>query len=91
MKKTLRAYVFGKVQGVWFRESTKNKAVELGLQGWVCNRPDGSVEALVSGDPKAVDEMLAWLHIGSAHAEVHRVEIEEVLQAPPLSDFRVTF
>ncbi len=91
MKKTLRAYVFGKVQGVWFRESTRNKAVELGLNGWVRNRPDGSVEALVSGDPAAVDEMIAWLHIGSAQAEVHRVETEEVSKSPPLDNFQVTF
>jgi acylphosphatase len=90
MKKTLRVCVFGKVQGVWFRESTRIRALELGLNGWVRNRPDSSVEALISGDPTVVDEMIAWLHIGPPHAEVNRVEIEEVLQPPPLTDFRVT-
>jgi acylphosphatase len=91
MKKTLKAHISGKVQGVWFRESTRNKALELGLQGWVRNLPDGSVEALIYGDLAAVDEMIAWLHIGSARAEVSRVEIEEIHQTEPLNDFRVTF
>ncbi|KAJ8480508.1 hypothetical protein OPV22_024235 [Ensete ventricosum] len=56
--KTLRVVVKGRVQGVFFRDWTVQTARELGLKGWVRNRRDGSVEALFSGDPAAVDEMV---------------------------------
>ncbi|CAL9772004.1 unnamed protein product [Musa acuminata subsp. burmannicoides] len=54
----LRVVVKGRVQGVFFRDWTVQTARELGLNGWVRNRRDGSVEALFSGDPTAVDEMV---------------------------------
>ncbi|WOK96165.1 hypothetical protein Cni_G04872 [Canna indica] len=56
--KTLRVVIKGRVQGVFFRDWTVQTARELGLNGWVRNRRDGSVEALFCGDPPAVDEMV---------------------------------
>ncbi|KAJ0987205.1 hypothetical protein J5N97_005561 [Dioscorea zingiberensis] len=56
--KTVRVIIKGRVQGVFFRDWTVQNARELGLNGWVRNRRDGSVEALFSGEPAAVDDMV---------------------------------
>ncbi len=68
--------VKGKVQGVFFRVSTRNKALELGLSGFVRNEADGSVYLEVEGEQKNTDELLAWLKAGGPpHARVDQVEI----------------
>ncbi|XP_039144338.1 acylphosphatase [Dioscorea cayenensis subsp. rotundata] len=56
--KTVRVVIKGRVQGVFFRDWTVHNARELCLKGWVRNRRDGSVEAVFSGEPTAVDEMV---------------------------------
>ncbi len=73
-----RAHVFvsGRVQGVWFRASTRDKAEELSLNGWVRNLPDGRVEAVFEGDDRAVEEMVEWCRHGPPMARVDRVDIE---------------
>lgn len=70
--------VRGRVQGVFFRASTQEKANELGLAGWVRNLPDGRVEARVEGERDAVNEMLAWLRQGPPAAEVEDIDMEPV-------------
>jgi acylphosphatase len=92
-QQTVRARVFGIVQGVCFREYTRRKAEELGLAGWVRNRPDGSVEALISGPPDSVEQMILWLHHGSPYAHVDRVEIDsETVESLPLTpSFQINF
>jgi len=72
-----RVRVEGRVQGVWFRESTRELAEELGVCGWVRNLPGGSVEAVIEGAPKAVESLLAWLHKGPPGAIVTAVYAEE--------------
>lgn len=67
--------VTGRVQGVAFRWATREKAVELGLRGWVRNHMDGSVEARIEGPEEHVETMLAWLHEGPRAARVHGVEV----------------
>lgn len=69
-----RFIVRGKVQGVWFRASTRDVAVLLGLAGHAENRADGSVEVLVVGDASAIDRLQAWLHEGPPMARVDGVE-----------------
>jgi acylphosphatase len=66
----------GKVQGVWFRAWTVDQARRLGLDGWVRNRPDGSVEAVFAGPAKAVDQMLAACAKGPPMARVTAVRTE---------------
>lgn len=66
----------GLVQGVGFRWSTVTEARRLGLRGWVRNRRDGSVEALVAGDEAQVIALLAWAKRGPAGARVDRVTVE---------------
>lgn len=66
----IHCYVTGKVQGVWFRASTKTQAELLGLTGWVRNLPDGRVEVMAYGDQSQLDELKAWLKQGPPKAEV---------------------
>jgi acylphosphatase len=73
-----RCQVFGKVQGVFFRASTKQKAVELGCAGYAKNLPDGRVEVLAVGEPAAVATLIEWLQLGPPAARVTAVEVEEL-------------
>ncbi len=68
--------IVGRVQGVGFRQGMMRKAGELGIQGWVCNRRDGTVEAMIQGTPDAVAAMIAWARHGPRSAIVDRVEVE---------------
>ena len=73
-RERVHVFVSGRVQGVWFRESTRRCAEELGLSGWVKNLPDGRVEAVFEGDPAAIDRALAFVAEGPRHARVLDVE-----------------
>lgn len=74
--KTVRCIVSGRVQGVWFRGSTQDRARELGLRGWARNRDDGSVEVVAHGQDGALDALVDWLHHGPRLARVDSVEVE---------------
>jgi acylphosphatase len=63
------------VQGVWYRASTKQKAEELGLTGWVKNTAQGNVEAVFEGDESTVNQMIAWCRKGPPLAQVTDVKI----------------
>lgn len=71
----------GRVQGVGYRDWMEREASRLGLHGWVRNRPDGSVQALVAGDEGAVQALLSAARRGPTLARVDR--IEETLAEPP--------
>jgi acylphosphatase len=70
-----RVRVHGRVQGVWFRRSTCDAAAEHGVQGWVRNREDGSVEAAFEGPAEGVEALLAFVGRGPPGARVDRVEV----------------
>jgi acylphosphatase len=70
-----RAIIHGRVQGVFFRDTTHRQAASRGVAGWVRNRPDGTVEAVFEGDPAAVEAMLAFCREGPRGAQVDRVEV----------------
>ena len=69
-----RFVVSGKVQGVFFRASARDRAQALGLRGFAKNLPDGRVEVLAAGDDAAIDELAAWLREGPAMARVDDLE-----------------
>lgn len=71
----LHLVVRGDVQGVFYRDSCRQKASMLGLRGWVGNRPDGAVEAVVGGSREALEELVRWAHEGPPRATVESVEI----------------
>jgi len=64
------------VQGVFFRDTTRQRAKALGLTGWVRNLADGSVEVTAEGPRAALDSLLEFLHAGPAHAHVERVDTD---------------
>jgi len=70
---TRRLAIYGRVQGVGYRWSLTAEAKAMGLGGWVRNRTDGSVEALIYGTPEAVDALTAWAYRGPPSARVERV------------------
>jgi acylphosphatase len=72
-----RAHVFirGKVQGVYFRQNTKQVATRHRVTGWVSNLSDGSVEAVFEGDKMDVNEVIEWCHIGPSNSRVDDVDV----------------
>ena len=66
--------VEGRVQGVWFRESTRREAQPLGITGYAQNMADGSVQVLACGEPDALDRLAQWLKQGPPMAQVDRLE-----------------
>ena len=83
-----RVVVHGRVQGVWFRGSTRELARREQVAGWVRNCRDGSVEAVFEGPPEAVEVLVAFCRRGPQGARVERVEVFEE-QAEGLSGFAV--
>ena len=77
-----RFLVRGKVQGVWFRASTRQQAVALGLNGQALNLPDGRVEVIACGKSEALDALASWLWQGPELARVDVVVSEEVPERP---------
>jgi acylphosphatase len=73
----VRAHVFvsGRVQGVFFRARTRDRARREGVAGWVRNTEDGRVEAVFEGPRDAVDRMVSWCREGTEYAEVNDVEL----------------
>ena len=69
--------VTGEVQGVFFRETTRRKATEAGVSGWVRNRRDGRVEAVFEGAPEAVEELVAFSREGPTAARVDKVDVRD--------------
>lgn len=74
--KSLHLRITGRVQGVWYRGWTVENAQQLGLSGWVRNRSDGSVEALLCGPDDQVDNMVTRCWTGPANARVEHVDIQ---------------
>jgi acylphosphatase len=69
----VRLVIEGRVQGVWFRDSTRSEARALGVAGWVRNRRDGSVEAIAEGPEDHVKKLVSWCNQGPPRAKVLRV------------------
>ncbi len=85
-----RAHVFvsGHVQGVFFRDATREQAEALGLSGWVRNTEDGRVEAVFEGESEAVRQMIDWCESGPSSADVEDVSVENE-QPEGISGFEV--
>jgi acylphosphatase len=72
-----RVVVNGRVQGVFFRDSTQKEAASRGVAGWVRNRDDGAVEAVFEGDPDAVEALVEFCRSGPSRADVDSVDVAE--------------
>ena len=83
-----RVIVHGRVQGVFFRDTTRRMATSRGLGGWVRNAPDGTVEAVFEGDAEAVESMVRWCREGPRGALVERLEVADE-EPEGLAEFRI--
>ena len=72
-----KVVVSGRVQGVFFRDSTEKEARSRGVNGWVCNRDDGAVEAVFEGDREAVEALIEFCRSGPSRADVEDVDVTE--------------
>lgn len=86
---TLHVWVSGIVQGVFFRDSTRQCARKLGLTGWVKNLPDGRVEALFQGKRSDCEQALEFVRVGPPSAKVTRVEEKWQRVRESFEDFRI--
>ena len=89
--KAFKATVSGKVQGVWFRNSTRQKAIKLKVTGWVKNIPGGAVYLEAEGEENNLMSLERWLHIGSPHSRVDRVDLQWREPTNTYSTFEVIF
>lgn len=83
MTVSVRCYVSGRVQGVFYRAATRHQAEQLGITGYARNLLDGRVEVLACGPKSSVDDLCVWLSKGPANAEVSNVTCEPVEILPP--------
>jgi acylphosphatase len=85
----LRVTVRGQVQGVYYRQSLVRVAAGHGVRGWVRNRPDGSVEAVLQGQPASVEMVIAWMRHGPPRAIVTGIDVESAEPDAYCNDFTV--
>jgi acylphosphatase len=81
--RTVHLLITGRVQGVGYRDWTRREAVRLGLSGWVRNRPEGSVEALIHGDDATIGQMLDACRGGPPAARVEAVTLHDTHEPVP--------
>ena len=87
-----RLFIEGKVQGVFFRQKTAERAKAYGVYGWVRNLPDRRVEALFEGSDDAVEALIDWCHMGPPAALVRRVLVQrERIEKPEHTNFSIRY
>ncbi|MCK4502098.1 MAG: acylphosphatase [Desulfuromonadales bacterium] len=89
MDTCVKVRVTGRVQGVWFRQSTKECADQHGVYGWCRNNPDGSVEAVFAGEEVAVNAVVKWCKTGPVMAQVDSVQVEKHTPTEDFVDFQI--
>ena len=91
MKTCVNVVISGIVQGVWFRASTKDKAKQLGITGWVRNTFKGNVEAVFEGEEELIKEMLKWCEKGPPHARVENVVVKNQDTINGFENFKIKY
>ncbi len=89
--KSVHVLVSGRVQGVFFRSSLKATCDRLGVKGWVKNKPDGNLEALLQGQEEELEEVIRWCKRGPERAEVSRVESHDLHSDVVRGNFEIVF
>lgn len=89
MQKRVVLKIYGKVQGVFFRDSGLRKARELGLSGWVRNDSDGIVVIVAEGEEVDLEKLIDWCKDGPEHAQVEKVDVEWLEATGKFDDFIV--
>ncbi len=91
MSTRVHLYIYGKVQGVSFRAFVRRYAHHNAVTGWVCNRPDGSVEAVLEGDQEAVDTVISQCREGPHFARVDNMQLVEEPYTNTFDSFEIRF
>ena len=89
MMRRVNILVSGRVQGVYFRMFTQNKAKQLGLKGCARNLPDGRVEIIAESDSTSIEKFIKWCHKGPVTARVDHVEITELEVEETFTSFEI--
>ena len=82
MRQSVKIIVAGEVQGVFYRQSTKEKATEIGIGGRVCNQEDGTVQITATGTEDQLQQLIDWCHQGPRRAVVKKVQVEKIPYTP---------
>ena len=90
-EKAVHLLVFGKVQGVFFRSNLKKVCDNAGVMGWVRNKPDGSVEAILQGGEDGIRAVLDWSKQGPERAQVSRIETRESDYSSSMKGFEIVY
>lgn len=85
----IHCYISGRVQGVFYRDSTRKRAIELGITGFVKNLPDGRVELMAFGSEEKLKELETWLWQGPPRAKVESVTCEKIPAKDNLRSFEI--
>lgn len=89
--KRLHAFISGKVQGVFFRDNTRDVARGLQVTGWVRNLEDGRVEVVAEGDKEKLEQLVAYLHKGPSSARVIAVEVKWENYSGKFNSFEIRY
>jgi acylphosphatase len=89
MKTRVHVFVSGRVQGVFFRQKTKQQAESFGVTGWVRNLPDGRVEAVFEGEEETVKALVEYCHHGPSYARVTNIDASWEDYQGEFSDFKM--
>lgn len=83
--------ITGKVQGVFFRAYTKDAAEKYMISGWVRNKRDGTVEAVIKGEKENIQQMMQWFHTGSPASSVKKIIMEDQKSLSDFTDFDIMY
>ena len=89
MTRKVKLLISGRVQGVYFRMFTRNKAKQFGIKGHARNLPDGRVEIIAEADHGCIEKFIQWCHKGPVTARVDQVDLIELEQDEPLTSFEI--
>lgn len=91
MTKQVILKIYGRVQGVFFRDFTRRKARKLGLNGWVSNDFDGTVKVVAQGEEENLNQLIKWCYNGVRFARVDKIDIEWQEITGQLDDFEIKY
>lgn len=89
MKKRVILKIYGRVQGVFFRDTSRIKAREFNLSGWVRNEPDGTIRIIAEGEDKDLRSFIEWCKYGPDNADVEKVDIKWFAFTGEFNDFEI--
>lgn len=90
-KKQVILKIYGRVQGVFFRDSARIKARQLGLTGWVSNESDGVVKVVAEGEKKKLEELIKWCYNGPTIAQVDKINIQWQEATGQFEEFEIKY